>query len=159
VVQQILGHEAYCIDTSALIDLWRLYPRDIFPGLWKHLERLVSERNLVAPHEVLKELEQKEDELLGGARNNRKMFIDLDSEQQQLVRSMLKKYPALVDPGKSIPDADSFVVTLGKKSYTVVTHEKARGPGGSIRIPDVCARENIKCISLHQMFREEQWEF
>jgi len=159
VVQQILGLGAYCIDTSALIDLWRQYPRDIFAGLWKHLERLVSEGNLVAPHEVLKELMQKEDELLGWALKNKRMFIDLDSEQQQLVRSLLKKFPSLVDPSKSIPDADPFVVALGKKSYTVVTHEKARGPGSSIRIPDVCARENIECISLHQMFREEHWEF
>ena len=159
MVQQILPHGAYCIDTSALIDLWRLYPRDIFAGLWKHIERLVSERNLIAPLEVLKELGQKDDELLGWARKNRKMFIDLDPEQQQLVRDMLKKYPALVDSGKSIPDADPFVVALGKKNYIVVTHEKTGGFGGSVKIPDVCAREGIKCFSLHQMFREERWEF
>ncbi len=159
MAQQILPHGAYCIDTSALIDLWRLYPRDIFSGLWKNLERLVSQGNIVAPREVLKELEQKEDELLGWARKNRKMFIDLDSEQQQLVKGILKKYPTLLDPSKSIPDADPFVVALGKKNYTVVTHEKSGGPGGRVRIPDACTKESIRCITLHQMFREEQWEF
>lgn len=136
-----------------------ILPRDIFAGLWRHLERLVSKGDLLAPHEVLRELEQKEDELLGWARKNAKMFISLDSEQQQLVRDVLKKYPTLVDPTKSIPDADPFVVALGKKNYTIVTQEKAGAYGGSMKIPDVCAREGIKCISLHQMFREEKWEF
>ncbi len=159
MAQQIIVTGAYCIDTSALIDLWRSYPRDIFAGLWRNLERLASGGNLIAPHEVLKELEQKEDELLVWAMRNRKMFIDLDSEQQQLVRGILRKYPTLLDPGKSIPDADPFVVALGRKGYTVVTQEKARGPGGPMKIPDVCAKESVKCVTLHQMFREERWEF
>ena len=30
MAQQIIVTGAYCIDTSALIDLWRFYPRDIF---------------------------------------------------------------------------------------------------------------------------------
>ncbi len=159
MVQQILPHGAYCIDTSALIDLWKHYPCDVFTGLWKNLERMVSEGDLIAPDEVLKELEQKDDELLVWAKGNKKMFIDLTAEQQQLVKGILKKYPSLVDPSKSIPDADPFVVALGKKNYTVVTSERLRKPGGPMKIPDACAGEKIKCISLHEMFREERWEF
>ena len=159
MAQQILPQGAYCIDTSALIDLRIHYPRDIFASLWKNLERLVSEGNLVAPREVLKEIEQKDDELLDWARKNRRLFVDLDFEQQRLVSNLLKKYPTLVDPSKSIPDADPFIVALGKKNYVVVTQEKTGGFRGIVRIPDVCAREGVKCISLHQMFREERWEF
>ncbi|MCK4820763.1 DUF4411 family protein, partial [bacterium] len=69
----------YCIDTSALIDLWRRnYPRDIFKSLWNEIEDLISYRRLVAPREVLKELEKQDDELLVWAKKNLEMFIDLD---------------------------------------------------------------------------------
>ena len=137
-----------------------MYADDCKQGrIFQKGDKLVSEGDLVAPREVLRELEEKEDELLGWARRNRKMFFDLDAEQQQLVKGILRKYPNLVDSSKSIPDADPFVVALGKKKYTVVTSERARGLGGSMKIPDVCAREDIKCISLHQMFRVEEWEF
>ena len=147
------------MDTSALIDLWRHYPRDVFPGLWRNLERLLTEGKLVAPHRVLKELEQKDDDLSKWAKRNRRMFVGLDMDQQQQVKKLLEKYPALVDPGKSIPEADPFVVALGKKGYIVISQERRGGPGSVTRIPDVCEKEGITCISLHQLFREERWEF
>jgi hypothetical protein len=54
----------YCIDTSALIDLDRLYSKDVFPSLWeKHLVEIVEEGRLISPYEVREELERKDDEL------------------------------------------------------------------------------------------------
>jgi len=55
----------YCIDTSAIIDLWRRkYAPDVFPSLWKNLENLISQGFLIAPRKVFEELEKQDDELL-----------------------------------------------------------------------------------------------
>ena len=103
----------YCIDTNALIDLWRrFYPLDIFPSLWKDLEALIPEDYLIAPREVLNELEKWDDELLKWAKNHKKMFKDLDYDQMQQVTKVLKDFPSLVDPDKTTPDADPFVIAL-----------------------------------------------
>ena len=74
----------YCIDTCALIDLWRrVYPRDIFRTLWKNIEKFISDGRLIAPREVFKELEKQDDELLEWTRKHKKMFKNLDNEQLQ----------------------------------------------------------------------------
>jgi hypothetical protein len=84
----------YCIDTCALIDLWRrYYPPDIFPGLWEDIEKLVKQRLLVAPREVLEELKGVDDELLEWARNHDDMFLDLNDDQLREVRAILKDFP------------------------------------------------------------------
>lgn len=153
----------YCMDTSALIDLKELYPRDIFPSLWKSIERLISERRLIAPREVLKELETyevKEDELLKWAKRHKGMFKDLDAEQLQHVRNILANFPHLVDPTKTTPDADPFIIALAiSEGCTVITSEKPANPGARPKIPDVCARHNVKSISLLEFFRQEKWKF
>jgi len=50
----------YVVDTNALIDLWRRrYPPDVFPTLWQRIEELISSGELVAPQEVLSELQKQ----------------------------------------------------------------------------------------------------
>ncbi len=57
--------EGFCIDTCALIDLWRrYYPPDVFPGLWADIEKLIGQGRLIAPREVLEELRGVDDEML-----------------------------------------------------------------------------------------------
>ena len=98
----------YVIDTNALIDLWRRrYPRDVFPTLWQKLEELASSGELVAPQEVLNELQKQHDELHVWAKRQR-FFMDLDSEQIQYVKDILKEFPSLIDEKKTVPDADPF---------------------------------------------------
>jgi hypothetical protein len=150
----------YCIDTNALIDLWRrFYPSDIFPSLWKDLEDLVSKDCLIAPREVFNELEKWDDELLKWAKKHKKMFKDLDNDQLQQVGKILKDFPNLIDPNKTTPDADPFVIGLAiSRDWKVITSEKPSA-GGRPKIPDVCKKYNMKCISLLEFFREQKWAY
>lgn len=103
----------YCIDTNALIDLWRRkYAPDVFPSLWEKIESLISQGELIAPLEVLRELEKQDDELLKWAKAHKGIFRDLDYEQQLRVRNILKEFPRLVDENKETPEADPFVIAL-----------------------------------------------
>jgi len=78
----------YCIDTSSLIDL-KKFPQDIFPSLWQSIERLANEKRLIAPIEVKKEIEKKDDELKQWVKRNN-IFILQDKNQANTVKKYCK---------------------------------------------------------------------
>lgn len=159
----------YCIDTSAVIDLWRrVYAPDVFPSVWKEIENLISQGYLIAPREVLNELERyfdKNDELLKWAKKHKRMFKDLDDAQLQQVQNILKEFQRFVDETKETPEADPFVIALAmSKRWTVITSEQPANlnanPGARPKIPNVCEHYNVKCIyQLLEFFRERKWKF
>lgn len=160
-----LSFPGYCysIDTSALIDLKPYFPH-IFTSLWKNLENLISQKRLIAPREVLEELKKKDDELLKWAKGHRQIFKNLDNEQMNQMRNILKDFPKFVDTDKTTPEADPFVIALAmSEGCTVVASEKPvnlnANPDVRPRIPDVCEKRNVKCITLEEFFREQKWEF
>lgn len=162
----------YCIDASALIDVGRWYPEDVF-DIWAELAKLVAEGRLIAPKEVMEELKKKEDIVLRWTKKHKTMFCVLDKGQISVAREIVQKFPDLIDPAKQIPDADPFVVALAvtkqrakptddlftSHEYVVVTQEKRRKPGAKPRIPDACDAYNITPIALVELFRREGWRF
>ena len=150
----------YVIDTNALIDLWRRrYPRDIFRTLWQKIEEMIASDKLVAPQEVLNELEIQHDELYDWAKKQ-KCLKELDGEQIRFTKRILKAFPSLIDEKKTVPDADPFVVALSMaKGWKVVSSEISAGASARKRIPDVCASYGIKCLPLLEFFRDRQWSF
>lgn len=154
--------EIYCIDTSALIDLADLYPKDVFPTLWVNMEKLVRDGRLVAPHEVLEEFkayEGKKEEPRAWARAHAEMFKQLTDEQLNIARDILAAHPDLIDPDKTVADADPFVIALAKtEGGTVVTSERPARPGQRIMIPDVCDAVNVSPLDLLGFFRAMGWK-
>jgi len=149
----------YCIDTSALIDLGRHYPRKVFKGVWEKVEALVAAGDLVAPREVQKELEQIDDEVARWAKKQRALFKGLDSAQIQEVRAIVARFPNLVDLSKTIPDADPFIIALARtEGLTVVTSEKPKGPGGQ-KVPNVCNDLGVPWLNLVPFFEKQGWRF
>ncbi len=102
----------YCIDTSALIDLHKLYPSDVFVSLWEKLDELVKQGRLITPHEVFKEITRKDDELLRWLKERKSMVTHLDQEQLDMVKGILQRFPQLVDPNRPLPEADPFIIAL-----------------------------------------------
>lgn len=162
----------YCIDTSALVDAWRPYPRDLF-AVWDQLERLVREGRLIAPSKVLTELQRKSDALLRWAQKHRRMFKRLDGEQLRLCAEICRLFPRLVDTSKAMEDAEPYVVALAventrkrsgetlfeRHEYVVVTQERLSRPGERPRIPNVCQHYGLRWVNLFDMFRREGWRF
>lgn len=160
----------------------RLYPPDIFPALWKDIENLVKQGLLVAPREVLHELEwleknpQKKKTIPGGtdpegndlllkwAKMNKGMFIEPDLTQNNYIDSasiitneILPGYgKRLVDIDKETPEADPFVIALAKlKRWIVINSEGSVKPGPSNppKIPDVCRHHKVESIGILEFFR------
>jgi hypothetical protein len=160
--------EIYCIDTSSLMELDRTYPRARFQRVWHRVERLIDLDRLIAPREVLNELQQRDDALLRWAKTKRKMFKPMDSEQAKAVSRILSQCPALIDPMKETPQADPFIIALAevgattgsgllfKFQHLVVTQEGRNNPN---KIPQVCKRSGIECLNLLGMFERENCQF
>jgi len=152
----------YCIDTSALLDGWhRYYPPDIFPGLWRQLEGLIERGDLIAPEEVLVELERKDDEVHGWARNHARMFLPIAEAIQIAVAEVLRRFERLVNTQRNRSLADPWVIALAQVEggATVVTGEHPSGSLDRPRIPDVCGKLGLPCISLLQLIRTQGWTF
>ncbi|TKJ44335.1 hypothetical protein CEE36_00930 [candidate division TA06 bacterium B3_TA06] len=175
--------QGYCIDTAPLIDLYRRkYPPDIFPGVLIEIETLVKEGVLVAPRQVLRELEDYEerkkreeqteepDKLLEWAKRHKKMFINPDESENnymgiatQIINEIIPGYgKTLVDEEKEKEDADPFVIALAKlRGWVVINSESSNPPNLNARpkIPDVCAYHKVECIDLLEFFRRQKWVF
>lgn len=152
----------YCIDTSALLHGWvRTYPPDVLPVLWERITALINSGAIIAPLDVLIELEKKEgDTLHKWCKERNHMFVEIDGYQDKITEIMAK-YPRLVDTRKNKSGADPMVIALAISKdphLTVVTEEKG-GSADKPKMPYVCAQENIRYIDLLQMIRDLAWTF
>lgn len=158
----------YVIDTSSLIEMKDKYPRDVslFKPIWENVEKLCRNGRLIAPIEVLKEIEQGDDELKRWSKNRRKIFIKPDESQFAKISEILNTFSFLAKSEKLGPNADPWVIALavekneeGQKvlfpnKYIVVTEESKTKPN---KIPAVCKNYNIECVNLIELFRREGW--
>lgn len=162
--------DIYCIDTSSLIEMKDKYPQDVtlFKKVWNNMDNLCKKHRLIAPIEVLKEIEQVDDELKRWAKIKRKkIFVKPDKKQSEKIKEILAQHPFLAGSGKPGPNADPWLIALaiikneeekeqlfsGKK-YIVVTEETKTRRN---RIPSVCETYNIECINLLELFKREGW--
>ena len=158
----------YIIDTSSLVRLNRNNPLDVFPSIWKKLEKLVSNNRLIAPKEVLNEISQNDDQLNKWAKNQKRMFIEPTLKQIGFVKAILRDYPSILDVDRKY-DADTWVIALALEMATdpqktlvtikriVVTEEKLRR--NKVKIPFICQQKSIESIDIIALFRTEGWKF
>ena len=160
--------DIYVIDTSSLIEMKDKYPRDVslFKPVWENVEKLCREGRLITSIEVLKEIEQGDDELKRWLKSRRKIFIKPNKSQFAKISEILSKFSFLAKPGKPGPNADPWVIALAVEKndeeqkglfpnkYIVVTEESKTKID---KIPAVCKNYNIECINLIELFRREGW--
>lgn len=151
----------YCIGTSSILEARiRSYPPAIFVQLWGRVEALIAAGRLVAPVEILHELERQDDETKRWARGQSGLFVPLDRTQTDEVTRILRSFPLLVDSSRGRSGGDPFVIALAKiRGYTVVTEEKLTRSAKRPRIPDVCLSYNVPCIAFLELVLRERWTF
>lgn len=151
----------YVFDTSALIGAWvRAYPPDAFPRLWEQMECLVADGRAMAPEEVLDELQRRDDELHAWVKARAQTMIIPTTRALMLeARAILADHKELTKTGTGRSAADPFVIGLASlRSCPVVTQEQ----GGTLakpRIPFVCQRRSIQCMTFLDVIRAEGWTF
>jgi hypothetical protein len=150
----------YSFDTSAYINgMHDIFRVPTFQGVWDQIGELVSQGVIRSVDEVKRELQRRDDEVLGWARSQRGLFVPLSREIQAKTREVLAAHPRLIGLGGPTgrSSADPFVVALAMvHEGTVVTQEQRRSLSKP-RIPDVCDALGVRCISLPEFVDEQGW--
>lgn len=141
------------------IHIGRYHPSDIFVSLWAHVDESIAAGLIRSPDEVLRELEQGNDNLAVQLSSRLDLFTPLDPALQASVTDVLARCPTLVDPESDRNRADPFVVALANQNQgIVVTNEKARrGTTGRSKIPDACALFGLRNVDWLSFLREIGW--
>lgn len=149
----------YCVDSSALIDINRIYPErnSFFTNIWKKLDDLIDDARIIAPLEVYEEIKVHEDEIFNWCKDRKKrIFFDVEDELEDMVKIVHAKYdPAHLATMTSFTGrwADPWVIALSKvHSATIVSSEKVR-PNS---IPFVAKIVEVKCVNVLGFFDEIQ---
>jgi Domain of unknown function (DUF4411) len=147
----------WCFDTSAFIEPWvRLYPPDVFPLVWEKLQYLSENGTIVAPIDVLNELEKQKDDLYVWAKRTPQMFIEPDRDVMEVFTAIVNDHPNFMKVDSTKSGADPFVIALAEsKEFTVVTYETFAKQNAAPKIPNVCSARNVRCAQLVDVLREE----
>ena len=167
----------YVVDTSFLIEVHKRYPEKTLPGIWKDIESLIRVGRIVAPEFVKKEINRQDDDLKEWANNHSEMFESISTELWASTGIVVNKFTRTAHALSQNPDhADPFVIGLAMKLekqsrfvphiIVVVAEEKsklARNPdlrdNEIEKIPDVCQKFGIPCITHLEMFKREGFRF
>jgi hypothetical protein len=155
-----LFHPKYVFDSGPFIGL-KSYPVDVFSTLWDNFSHMIDNAEIISSSEVLRELEDYDDEIAIWAKTNNKVFIKPGLEEQELVRQILATHPDLVKEEAILlgkPYADPFVIAQAKIHNCVLVHSEKLKPNAH-KIPNVCQTFGVQQISLFEFFRREKWNF
>jgi hypothetical protein len=150
----------YIFDSGPFIDL-KNYPGDVFTTLWDNFVSMINNGEILSSSEVLRELEDYDDEIAQWAKTNKKIFIKPTIEEQLEVQKILAIHPDLVKEEAILlgkPYADPFVIAQAKLYNCALVHSEKYKPNAH-KIPNVCKTFKVEEIALFEFFRREKWKF
>jgi len=133
----------YCLDSSFLINGWHKHYRlDVFPSLWRLLEKMIVERQAFFCEEVLVELEEQDDALLEWAIQRKGAFRRPNADVIQECKRVMARFPNLAAKSGSRNSADPWVIALAAAEGAAVVTGEAPAPSQRAtkppKIPDIC---------------------
>ncbi len=148
----------YCLDTNVFIEPWkRYYSPQFTKGYWNLLKQYGKKGIIFATMEVKNEIKKIDDDLLQWVKTS-ELFREPDESVQTFLRKIMEKYSRLVDNVKGRSMADPWVIAHAQSEGATVVTTEQKAPK-KIKIPDVCEKENIPCIDIHDFVKELKIEF
>ena len=147
----------YCLDTNVLIQAWNnYYSMELCPEYCAILDDLATKNSVFCTDEVKREIEKIDDDLCTWVKGRPHLFCDGTEDVQRQLRTVLARFPRLVDTAGDRSMADPWVVAHALHTgATVVTKETPSPPGTKrIKIPDVCRAFSVRCINDFQFVTE-----
>jgi hypothetical protein len=149
----------YVIDTSALFDLKGKYPERIFGRLWEYFNEMCARQQVIAPREVLREIQRGDDELIPWADGNTEMFLEPCDAEAGIIQQLLPRYPADIQRKYSTrPWADPMVIACASH-YRLPIIQQETNDANQYKIPPMAKPFGVKCLTLVNFFDEQGWQF
>lgn len=149
---ELFPKTVYCIDSSSLINL-KPFRRDVFPTIWKKLESMIGNGELIAPLEVFGEIEIGKDNIYDWCKKNKAMFKDVDECQIQKLQEVKERYDKNYWENEiNKPKwADPWVISLGICEEAIIVADEKRTQN---RIPTISSTFGLKCFELIDFLKE-----
>lgn len=151
----------FTLDTNILINLSRLYPRDIFGSIWDALEQLAEDGEACICEAVLREVHRGGDHLHSWAKGLPDFMCPVTDDELNTVAEIAAAHPEWVRG--PLNEADPFVIAHAKSEGSiVVTEETRKGPNTEDRnqkIPNVADEHGVSCIKFFDFVRQRGWNF
>ena len=148
----------YCLDTGVFIEPWNKYYSPKFTkGYWNILIQLAKKEIIFSPAEVKREIEKIDDGLSQWVKG-KEFFKEPNNDVQIYLKKIMKLYPHLIDSKKGRSIADPWVIAHASIENALVVTTEQKAPR-KVKIPDVCEKENISCIGIHDFVQEMKIEF
>lgn len=161
----------YSIDSSVLLDIWKgesgLYPQELYPGLWEHIDKLTQEGRILMHHEVYKEIKDHPNaELQKWLAKNKDAIVvnskEANAAAKEIINDFYSKFKNGYMPSKHGGNAaDPFVVGLAyAEGCFVFTQEKPIAAANLFNaaephIPNICTEHNIRYVGINQFLTKE----
>ena len=161
----------YLLDTNIYIDSYdRYYRNEFFPTYWERLSDILN-RHVIIPKIVKDEITKSPwfqdwlNQYYTEGYLNHKDY----SEQWQTVLNFVQscglyKESALIDQAKGWVNesiADPWIIAIAKEMHITIVSEEQKIPNlgqgnlvKSIRIPDICEKLDVRCITRNECFGE-----
>lgn len=152
---------SFVFDTNAFISCWRHHHSpDVFPLLWEGIAGALDASRIMAPRQVLDELDLGGDDLARWAADRRHQFPEPNLEVQAEVGRVLSVAPPSWGSGSTQNSADPWVVAMALTTgATVATYEGVAfsgAPSAHARqnMLWVCGQLSVRCVNPLVAFRE-----
>jgi hypothetical protein len=154
----------YVFDTNAFSQLFHSFYPSRFPSLWAHFDELVEDGFITSTREVYREIEDdRVKSLREWAKDNKELFPTPTANEALFVSQIfdVKHFQQIIEQKKLLKggkNADPFVIARAAVlEGAVVTMESE--PKNGARIPNICRRFSIPCMSLEGFMEQEDWRF
>ncbi len=154
----------YVFDNSPLSVLFKSYYPARFPSLWARFDQLVDGGSIVSTREVLREIEIGPiPPMRDWADGRRDIFSVPTAEEGAFVARIyaIPHFQQNIEAQKLLRggrNADPFVIAKAAiEDRCVVTMERIKP--NAVKIPNICERFGVRCLTLEEFMEEEGWVF
>lgn len=152
---------SYTLDTNILVNLNRLYPRDIFPAMWANIEASVAARSSCICEAVLSEVHRGGDALHEWAKALPGFVCTTTDSELETVGEIAVAHPGWVQG--QLNEADPFIIAHAKSEQsTLVTEESRKGSGTADKnqkVPNIADEHSVEVIKFFDYVRAHGWTF
>ena len=150
----------FTIDSDVLIELYRRYPKDIFPTIWSNFEALISEALVCICQFVRVEIARGTDSLIVWVDSIPNFICDVTDEEMLLAHEISNRFPGWLREMKNA--GDPFIIAHAKiNSHQVVSNEypAPNAEPQNQKLPSVALREGVIVLNLLEFARVHNWTF
>lgn len=145
----------FVVDASVWISLWEEhYPPDLFPTLWRQLQRHCTTGRVRVPREVMAEVGEQRSVMQWLRAINPTVVVNPTPPVIAIARVLREQYPELTAGEAAGASADPWLVALAEHhEWWVATEEKPGSNASRMKIPDVCAARDVEFIRTLPMLK------